>query len=146
MLKRITGIPQLRPTRKDRGQGLVEFALLLPILLLLIVGAVDMGRMYFSYMTIKNASREAAYLGTTWPPVDAASQNMIKARAIQEVTGTLATSDPPLKITPSCPEGCTATKTVRVDISYDFQMVTTFIFGSGPIKMSAYTEMDIIGH
>jgi hypothetical protein len=43
-----------------RGQGLVEFAILLPVLLLVVLGAIDFGRVMFSWIQITNASREAA--------------------------------------------------------------------------------------
>ncbi len=139
-----TASPREDNASSARGQGLVELAVLLPILLLLIVGAVDMGRMYFAFMTIKNASREAAYVGTTWPPEDGSSTAKIQARAIQEATGTVDVSK--MAITSSCPSGCTPGSPVRVSITYDFQMVTTFMFGAGPIRLSTYTEMEIVGH
>jgi Flp pilus assembly protein TadG len=46
--------------RTGRGQGLVEFALVLPIILLLIFGAVDLGRAVYAYNTIANAARNGA--------------------------------------------------------------------------------------
>jgi hypothetical protein len=45
---------------KHAGQGLVELALALPVLLLILLGTVDMGRMFFDYVQIRNAAREAA--------------------------------------------------------------------------------------
>jgi Flp pilus assembly protein TadG len=45
---------------KDRGQGLLEFALVFPIIMLLIFGAVDLGRAVFAYNTIANAARDGA--------------------------------------------------------------------------------------
>jgi Flp pilus assembly protein TadG len=43
-----------------RGQSLVEFALLAPILLLLILGAMDFARMFSIKVTLTNAAREGA--------------------------------------------------------------------------------------
>ncbi len=43
-----------------RGQALVEFALILPVLLLLIFGLIDGGRLIFTYNTLQNAARDAA--------------------------------------------------------------------------------------
>src|SRR5918996_4598444 len=54
-------IPSLRgivPSR--RGQALVEFALVLPILMLLVVLAIDFGRVFFTSVSLNNASRVAA--------------------------------------------------------------------------------------
>lgn len=46
--------------RAKRGQALVEFALVLPLLLLLIFGVVDAGRLIFAYNTVSNAARNGA--------------------------------------------------------------------------------------
>jgi Flp pilus assembly protein TadG len=43
-----------------KGQALVEFALVLPLLLLLIFGIVDAGRLIFVYNTISNSARDGA--------------------------------------------------------------------------------------
>lgn len=43
----------------QRGQALVEFALVLPILLLMVIGIMDFGRALFVYSEVSNAAREA---------------------------------------------------------------------------------------
>jgi len=48
--------------RSSRGQGLVEFALVFPLFMLLLMGMVDLGRAVFAYNTITNSAREAARL------------------------------------------------------------------------------------
>lgn len=45
--------------KSHRGQGLVEFALVLPVLLLFIVGIMEFGRILFLYTEGSNAAREA---------------------------------------------------------------------------------------
>jgi hypothetical protein len=47
-----------------RGQGLVEFALILPILLLLLFGIIDMGWMIFNFSQLYNAVREGTRYGS----------------------------------------------------------------------------------
>jgi Flp pilus assembly protein TadG len=42
-----------------RGQAIVEFAIVLPILLILLVGILEAGRVVFIYSAVTNASREA---------------------------------------------------------------------------------------
>ncbi len=46
------------------GQSLVEFALVLPLLILIVAGMFDLGRAFFSLITITNAAREGARTGT----------------------------------------------------------------------------------
>lgn len=50
-----------------RGQGLVEFALLLPVLLLILLGTIEFGRIFFIYVNIANAAREGARYGMVNP-------------------------------------------------------------------------------
>lgn len=46
--------------RSERGQSLVEFALIVPILILLLVGTFDIGHVVWTNDALANASREAA--------------------------------------------------------------------------------------
>lgn len=45
---------------RSRGQAMVEFALILPVLVLLLVLAIDFGRVFFGYVALNNAARIAA--------------------------------------------------------------------------------------
>ena len=53
----------MKSLRNNKGQALVEFAIVLPILLLLVMGIFQFGMMLNSYLTIENASREGARAG-----------------------------------------------------------------------------------
>lgn len=53
----------MRIIKNNKGQALVEFAIILPLLLLIIMGIVEFGMMLNSYLTIRNDSREAARAG-----------------------------------------------------------------------------------
>ncbi len=48
----------------ERGATAIEFALILPLLLLLIIGLVDFGRMGFVQVSVTSASREGARLSS----------------------------------------------------------------------------------
>ena len=52
------------PKRKDKAQGMVEFALTLPLLLLLVFGVIEFGRLLFYYGAVVTATREAARYGS----------------------------------------------------------------------------------
>ena len=45
---------------RTRGQAMVEFALILPVLILLLVLAIDFGRVFFGWVALNNATRIAA--------------------------------------------------------------------------------------
>jgi Flp pilus assembly protein TadG len=60
-MKRVSQIANIA-ARLDRGsqaQALVEFALILPLLLLVLIGIIDFGRALFVYSEVSNAAREA---------------------------------------------------------------------------------------
>src|ERR1044071_9617056 len=47
-----------------RAQAIVEFALVLPILMMMLVGILEVGRLIYTYAAVNNASREAARFGS----------------------------------------------------------------------------------
>lgn len=57
------GLMRRRGARRSRGQALVEFALVLPLLILVLVGIFDFGRAIYAFNTISNAAREAVRIG-----------------------------------------------------------------------------------
>ena len=65
----------IRARRKngEKGQALVEFALLVPIFLLLLFAVVDFGMGFYSWITVTNAAREGARLGAVHAPLNVAS-------------------------------------------------------------------------
>jgi Flp pilus assembly protein TadG len=53
--------------KAKHGAAMVELALLLPVMLLLVVGAVDFGRAYFVYLEVVNAAHAGAEYGSLHP-------------------------------------------------------------------------------
>src|SRR5215212_237425 len=51
-------------SRAERAQAMVEFALVLPILLTMLVGILEVGRLLFIYAALTNSSREAVRFGS----------------------------------------------------------------------------------
>jgi Flp pilus assembly protein TadG len=52
----------LRSRHRGRGQALVEFALVIPVFLILLMAVFDLGRAVFAYNSVTNAAREGARL------------------------------------------------------------------------------------
>jgi len=74
---------------RSRGQAIVETALLLPILMLLVMGTADLGRVFYYSIAVTNAAREAARQGTYFDPISNTnaydSYDLVLAAARNEV-------------------------------------------------------------
>lgn len=55
-----------RSQRAERGQSLVEFSLILMPLFLILLGIIQFGFVFNTYVTMTNAARDAARLGTIY--------------------------------------------------------------------------------
>ena len=55
---------KMYPPKKNRAQAMVEFAIALPILLMLLYGILEAGRLLFLYSTVVTASRQAVRYGS----------------------------------------------------------------------------------
>jgi len=56
-----------QPGRGPSGQSMVEFSVGLVILLILLAGVVDLGRMAFYYLSMRDAAEEGASYGSIFP-------------------------------------------------------------------------------
>lgn len=76
--------------QKKRGQAIVEFALILPIFILILVGIMEFGLLFHQYLVVTSASREGARtaaLGGT----DAETVAIVNAAAASVNAGQLTT-------------------------------------------------------
>jgi Flp pilus assembly protein TadG len=116
------------PDPRDRGAAAVEFALLLPLLLLLLFGIIDFGRALSAQVTITQAAREGSRL-------DALNQPNVTGRTQAAATGLSGVS---VTIVSACPPGSGPTANADVKVSYSFKFITPIgaiakLFGkSGP--------------
>lgn len=100
------------------GQGLAEFAILLPVLILFIMIIFDLGRMAYYYSAIHNAAREGARYAAIHH--ESATSSDIAAAARRLVAGLDGNL---MSITSSYP----TEDTVRVTITYQFGTATPII-------------------
>src|SRR5512137_878994 len=51
--------------RRSRGQAMVEFALVLPVLLILLMVLIEVARLFSAWLIVENSAREAARYAVT---------------------------------------------------------------------------------
>ncbi len=105
---------------KEKGQALVEMALVLPILLLLLFGIIEFGRIFSAGLVVNLGAREGARLGAI-----GATDSAIVTR-VQNTAINLDVSQLSVAITP----GETDRKRggeVRVQVSYPVVVFAPFI-------------------
>lgn len=74
-----------RKNRRQRGQSMVEFALVLPVLFTVIFGIIEFCFLFESIDTVNFAAREGARVGAVLGPTDVAADSKI-IQAIQTAT------------------------------------------------------------
>lgn len=104
---------------RERGATAVEFALVLPILLVLVIGIIEFGRAYHVQTTLSNAARDGARVMALQDSATAA-----RATAKDSASG-LSLTDSMIAVTPTrCASDMAAPGQVSVTIAYPFALVS----------------------
>ncbi len=104
---------------KERGQSMLEFALTLPVLLIVLAGLLDLGRLYFAYVAVTDAAGEGASYAAIHPDNTAE----IVARA-QDATGGMVEIDPDMV---DVYQPADLDQAIAVDVTYEFALATPLI-------------------
>ncbi len=108
--------------RSDRGAAAVEFALVFPVLVLILFGIVEFGSIYNAQLMLTSAAREGARtMAVTGDP--AAAKAAVLAASIGMSPALTAAE---VSVSPSA---CAATSNVTVLLSYDKPYLTG-LFGA----------------
>jgi Flp pilus assembly protein TadG len=67
-----------RNKHASRAQAMVEFAIALPVLLMLLIGLMEVGRLLLMYAMVSNASRDAVRYASAWGLNDAGTTQKYK--------------------------------------------------------------------
>lgn len=133
------------------AQSLVEFALILPILAILFLGAVDLTRAFYYYIVLENATREAARVLIDYPYQY--DDSTACAAAVREagsyVSLTCSGASPTITISPAVdltanpPKRVPGRNPVTVTATTTFTPITIFLqqFIGGTITIRASTTM-----
>lgn len=140
--------PRRRGRRRREGQSLVEFAVVLPVFMLILAGIIDFGMGLYSQMTVINAAREGARLGVVQPGDLPAIEARVEAMAAGLDASQLTVPAPAcLRPSGSSFVTCTGTQWVSgdavvVEVEYDYRMIWPLAFGN-TIHLSSTVQMRI---
>ena len=140
------------PRARSRGQAMVEFALVLPLLALLLVMAIDFGRVFFGWVALQNATRIAADYASeradAWPannPLELQAQGIYRdvvENDLQAINceppggGDWQTADVP---DPTFPDGKDVGDPTVVHLECTFALITPLaeLIVGGPVALDA---------
>lgn len=132
--------------RGQRGAGAIEFAIVLPVLVLLLFGTIEFGLLLYNQQVITNASREGARAGIV------SQSPRVTPQAIAGVVtsycgGNLITFGDDATAGPYVTATSTGTTfgddlTVLVKYNYDFLVLTNLGFGQKVLKAQTVMKME----
>jgi Flp pilus assembly protein TadG len=105
-------------SRRDHGAVAVEFALVLPLLLILVFGIIDFGRLFNAQVNLTQAAREGARLAALGNPTSVVISRT--TAAAPSLSGLSVTVTP-------CAAGATQTTDAVVVVSYTLTFSTPMV-------------------
>jgi Flp pilus assembly protein TadG len=129
-----------RPTARSRpGTSAVEFAVVLPFLMFMVVVAVDFARVYRNAQVVMSAARNGALYGSD-NPARAADSAGIQAAALQEAVDL----SPSPTVTSTTGTDADGNPYLRVTVSYPFQTITRFPGVPSSLAVTRTCQMRVI--
>jgi hypothetical protein len=130
---------------QERGQDLVEYALILPLFLFLVFMVIELSVLYFSYVTISNAAREGARSASTVAASASCNLSCIEDLADSAARGlTTGLNDDDLEIAVTHLE-LAGSPSIQVQVCYRAHLLTKMLIealgGQSYIDMSATSTM-----
>lgn len=124
--------------KNQKGQSLVEFSIILPLLLLVVMGIVEFGMMLNSYLTINNAAREGARYGII------GNSNAEIQSIITSTSPSLNSAYLTITITPADGSRISG-NTLTVKLTYNYKLTVPIISGilGNSVQLNAQTSMRI---
>lgn len=128
-----------RRTRRSRGQAMVEFTLILPLLLLLILGIYQFGQTYADYIQVTNAARDGGRKALVSRSDTSGVSDVITTA--KNATWWLDKNQMAVSVTPGQP--WTTGQTVTVTVTYPYSInLLGFVVASGTLKSTTTVRME----
>lgn len=125
--------------RRQAGQATAELILVLPLLLLILLGCLDLGRAFWVWLALANGAREGARYGALFP----LDEPGIVQRATEEIV-VEGLSAQQLRVDVIAPPTVESGAPITVTSSYTLPVLTFALFGGKPLSIRATSQMPII--
>lgn len=102
----------------DRGAAAIEMAIILPILILLGFGVIDLGRVLFTYIAVQEAAQEGAMYGSFIPD----DHSAVRQRVIESVDSPVLEAG---EVTVTCP----GSDRLEVGVTHELELLTPLVGG-----------------
>ena len=145
----------LRRAGDERGQAVLETALVSVVLLLLFAGAVDVGRMFYHYIAVTNAAREGARMASRLPcyPDVENSPNAVREAAIAAARNEasnafglmLEDADIDVIYESEASVCASAGEPIQVVVSIEYETLLSNVLGFATVPMSSQATMVAFG-
>lgn len=113
--------PGRGPADGDRGQVLVEFVLVLPILLVLVIGIIEFASAWRTSQIITNVAREGARYSVVASGPDAGDESEVETYVRNGLADAgLENTDPPAAVQVTLGSQSGDQEVVRIDYQYEF--------------------------
>jgi len=126
-----------------RGQAVAELAILLPVLVLIVLGCLDLGRAFSIWLTLSNATREGArYAASNPSQIANGAPKVVEATLADIAAQGVPTAGVAVKVLTA---GTVAGgQPITVTARYSVQLATTYLLGAQPVIVEARTSMVIL--
>lgn len=136
----MSGRRLLRKAQRNDGQAAVELAIILPILVLLVFGALEFGRVFNAWIIVTQASRDGARVASVRCPQDAGCSSAVQTRVNSSLSG-LDLADSRMTVSGG---PYTSGDAVSVRVEHDVNLVVPLIsafFSGGDVTVVGDTTM-----
>lgn len=127
--------------RRERGAATVEFALVLPVLLMLVFGIIDFGRAYSQQVQLSQLAREGARLASLGS-TDVTSRLLSAASPSLHLT---AASIAQVPCTANATQGTDASVTLAISYTWITPVAAVAHLAPGPLTLRAKATMPCLG-
>lgn len=115
--------------RNKKGQGLVEMALVLPVILLIMLGIIEGGFLFAHKLEIQNAARDGARMLSLGEDKDTIKSNIQSGFVLVDSIDADVKIIPPDE--PDADNPLPDSNSVRVKIEYNYIPITGFVYKDG---------------